>query len=125
MAISLAKVESQEDYAGVGKLVDLQMAVVDTDGAITYAAGGVELDLASFSDNLVTGDLLAVYGYVKGAIAESNIVDYKVKYNHSTNKLQIYSLRTSANGGTAEAGVGSITTTFRLVLFFVEPGTNA
>ena len=125
MVVSLAKVESQEDYAGIGKLVDLQMAVVDTDGSITYAAGGVELDLASFSDNLVTGDLLSVYGYVKGSVAESNIVDYKLKYNHSTNKLQIYSLRTAANGGTAEAGAGSITTTFRLLLLFVEPGTNA
>ena len=125
MAISLAKVESQEDYTGIGKLVDLQMAVVDTDGSISYEAGGVELDLASFSDNLVTGDLLALYGYVKGAIAESDIVDYRVKYNHSTNKMQLYMLRTAANGGTTEPGTTTIATTFRLVLFFVEPGTNA
>lgn len=122
MAVNLVKVESQADYSGVGKLVDAQYAVMDITESITYATGGVELDLTDINADLVADDVLAVYAQVKTEPLEAGVLAYTCQYDFSTGKLKLIQHSASAN---AEASAGSITTDFRLVVFFVEPGTNA
>jgi len=135
MAVNLVKVESQADYSGVGKLVDLQFAVVDITDAITYATNGIELDLTDIHPDLVAADVLFVQLHPKGDISEA-VDTYFADFRHTSGtpanvgKLKIWYAVDVATTPTAskvaEVSDGStINTDLRLLIGFVTPGTNA
>ena len=128
-ASNLEKIQSQADYSGAGKLVDLQFAVVDLSEAITYATDGIELDWTDINADLVADDVLFVQMVPKGPPSES-VDTYVCRYNFSTAKVQIFQSVDVATSPTASllsevSNAATINTDFRLLVGFVRPGTNA
>ena len=128
-ASNLEKIQSQADYSGAGKLVDLQFAVVDLSEAITYATDGIELDWTDINADLVADDVLFVQMVPKGPPSES-VDTYVCRYNYATAKMQIFQSVDVATTPTASllsevSNAATINTDFRLLVGFVRPGTNA
>ena len=128
-ASNLEKIQSQADYSGAGKLVDLQFAVVDLSEAITYATDGIELDWTDINADLVADDVLFVHMAPKGPPAEA-VDTYVCEYNYSTAKVKIFQSVDVATSPTASllsevSNAATINTDFRLLVGFVRPGTNA
>ena len=128
-ASNLEKIQSQADYSGAGKLVDLQFAVVDLSEAITYATDGIELDWTDINADLVADDVLFAHMVPKGPPSES-VDTYVCRYNYATAKMQIFQSVDVATTPTASllsevSNAATINTDFRLLVGFVRPGTNA
>jgi len=137
MPVNMVKVEAQSDYATAGKAHVLNVAMMSITETITYATDGVELDLSDINENLVAGDVHNILLEVDGAVGESGVENYVGQWISSSGKLKLQSMadrdvRDAAGTGTttativSEVGNGeSITTNFKLTVFYVEPGTNA
>ena len=128
-ASNLEKIQSQADYSGIGKLVELQFAVADLTEAITYATDGIEIDWADINADLVADDVLFVQMVPKGPPSEA-VDTYVCRYNFSTAKVQIFqSVDVATTPGASllseVADAATIDTDFRLLVAFVRPGTNA
>lgn len=128
-ASNLEKIQSQADYVGVGKTVDMQFAVADLTEAITYATDGIELDFTDINADLVADDVLFVRMVPKGPPNES-VDTYVCRYNLSTAKMQIFQSVDVGTTPTASllsevSDAATINTDFRLFVAFVTPGTNA
>lgn len=128
-ASNLTKIQSQGDYLGSGKLVDLQFAVADLTEAITYATDGIEIDWTDINADLVADDVLFVHMVPKGPPAEA-VDTYVCEYNYSTAKVKIFQSVDVATTPTASllsevSNAATINTDFRLLVAFVQPGTNA
>ena len=137
MPVNMVKVEAQSDYATAGKAAVLNVAMMSITETITYATDGVELDLSDINADLVAGDVHNILLEVDGAVGESGVENYVGQWISSSGKLKLQSMadrdvRDAAGTGTttativSEVGNGeSITTNFKLTVFYVEPGTNA
>jgi len=137
MPVNMVKVEAQSDYATAGKAFVLNVAMMSITDTITYATDGVELDLTDINADLVAGDVHNILLEVDGAVGESGVENYVGQWISSSGKLKLQSMadrdvRDAAGTGTttativSEVGNGeSITTNFKLTVFYVEPGTNA
>ena len=137
MPVNLVKVEAQSDYATSGKPYVLNIALMSITETITYVTDGVELDLTDINADLVAGDVHNVLLEVDGSVAEAGVENYVGQWISSSGKLKIQSMadrdvRDAAGTGTTTATIvsevsnaASITTNFKLTVFYVEPGTNA
>jgi len=128
-ASNLEKIQSQADYSGAGKLVDMQFAVADLTEAITYATDGIEIDWSDINADLVADDVLFAHMVPKGPPSES-VDTYVCRYNYATAKIQIFQTVDVATTPGASllsevADTTAIATDFRLFVAFVTPGTNA